>query len=260
MSEPIRSLIVDDEELARELLRSMLDEHTSVEVVAEYADGESALRGIRQHDPDLVFLDVQMPVMTGIEMLQHMDPEEIPAVIFVTAYDQFALRAFEVNAVDYLLKPFDEERLDEAVSRMNQRKAGELARQTERVLSLLGDMAPGLGSPALQRIAVKQGEKTLLRHVDSIEWLEAEGKYVRLHMVGGDTDLIRETMINLSEGLNPSRFYRVSRSAIINMDHVKEIHTWFHGDLAIIMSSGDQVNTTRAYRDAIKKVLDNRSG
>lgn len=259
MSEGIRSIIVEDELLARELLRSMLEEHSAIEVIAEFGDGESALVGIREHQPDLVFLDVQMPVMSGLEVVQNLHRDEIPAIIFVTAYDQFALQAFEVNAVDYLLKPFDEERLEEAVGRMQRRRASEAVQQTERVLALLGEMGPRLATRTLRRIAVKHGGKTLLRQVESVEWLEAEGKYVRLHLVGGGTNLIRETMTGLAESLDTDRFFRVSRSAIINIDHVREIQPWFNGELAIILNSGDQVNTTRAYRDSIKSVLENRS-
>ena len=255
----IRSLIADDEPLARELLRSMLEEEPDIEVIGEAGDGEAALAAIRELDPDLVFLDIQMPVMTGVELLGELDSDEIPSIIFVTAYDQFALKAFEVNAVDYLLKPFDQDRLSEAIDRVRRRRAGERSRQTERILSLLGDMAPRLtGGSGLRRIAVPRGEKTVLRPVEDIEWLEADGKYVRLHLTSGETDLIRETMTALADALDPDRFYRVSRSAIINIDHVKELHPWFHGDLAIMMRSGAQVNTTRAYRDAIKSVLDNR--
>lgn len=258
MSEPIRALIVDDEPLARELLASMLEDEADIRVVGERGDGRSALAAIRETEPDLVFLDVEMPGMTGIEMLQELDPELYPAIIFVTAYDQFALKAFEVNAVDYLLKPFDEERLGEALERLRRRRAGERSRQTDRILSLLDDLAPRVGETGLRRIAVKRGEKTLLRRVERIEWLEAEGKYVRIHMADGETDLIRETMAALEENLPAGSFYRVSRSAIVNLDHVREIHPWTHGDLTLVMNGGASINTTRSYRDGIKRVLDNR--
>ena len=258
----LRSIIVDDEPLARKLLRSMLTEHEDIEIIAEFGDGEEAVEGIRREGPDLVFLDVQMPRKTGIDVLRDLGRERDTEVVFVTAYDQYALHAFEANAVDYLLKPFDDERLAETLDRVRARVrasrhggAGAADRDpyADRIAALIRDL--GDRRDYLERIAVKRGEKIFLQPVDDIERFESEGKYVRI-FAGDQKFMIRETMIQLDELLDPRKFIRVSRADIINIAFIREIEPWFRGDYVITLKSGHTVNTTRAYRDALKKLID----
>jgi two-component system LytT family response regulator len=253
MSERLRCAIVDDEPLARELLRGMLESYPDIEIVAECADGRSALRAIRHLRPDLVFLDVQMPKMDGFAMVQELDPDEVPEIVFVTAYDRYALRAFEVHALDYLLKPFDEERIDRAVTRAREQlKQSEDGQELTRVLALLEDLGARDRYP--ERIAIRRSDRTILQPVADIEWLEADGKHVKIH-VGETAYSIREAMARLERQLDPRKFLRVSRSAIVNVDRVREIQPWFHGDHVVVLQNGDQVTTTRTYRSAINRVL-----
>lgn len=253
MAAPLRSMIIDDEPLARKLLRSMLDEYPDVEVVGEYSDGGEVLEALAEERPDLLFLDIQMPVRTGIEVLQTLGREHAPAVIFVTAYNQYALDAFEVNAVDYLLKPFDEERLKEAVDRARRRiSTAEVGEHSDRIVALLERL--DRRNHPLEHIVVKRGEKMFLQPTDEIAWFEADGKYIRIH-TGGRQDVIRETMTQLERELDPRRFLRVSRSAIVNIHFIKEIQPWFKGDLVITLQDGSQVSTTRTYRDALKRLI-----
>ncbi|HEX7243775.1 MAG TPA: response regulator, partial [Longimicrobiaceae bacterium] len=205
----LRTVIVDDEPPARELLADMLAAHPDVEVVAEYGSGTEAVRGVAEHRPDLVFLDVQMPGRTGLEVAAEIGPEQMPAVVFVTAYDQYAVRAFEVHAVDYLLKPFAPERLASALDRVRaqrSRDGGEESRRvTEAVEMLLARERD------TRRLAIRVGERTYLRRVEDVEWVEADAKFVRIH-VGGTSYSMRETMKSMEERLDPVRFLRVSRS------------------------------------------------
>ena len=254
MSTTYTSIIVDDEPLARKLLRSMLDDYPDVEVVEEYGDGEEAVIGIRRQEPDLVFLDVQMPKKTGLDVLRELGRDRESEIIFVTAYDQYALKAFEANAVDYLLKPFDEERLAEALERARARlRKPQRDAYADRLASLLEDL--GGRTDYVDRIAVKRGEKIFLQPVDQIELFESEGKYVRI-FAGDERYMIRETMIQLDEILDPRQFKRISRSAIINIDFIREIQPWFRGDYVVTLRSGRNVNTTKSYRDALKKLID----
>ena len=256
----IRALIVDDEPLARELLRSMLAEHDDIEVVGECGDGASAVRAVLADRPDLLFLDIQMPERDGFEVLQALGAGRMPAVIFVTAYDQYAIRAFEVHALDYLLKPFDDERLERAVARAREQLAvrpassaangdGEEAR---RILDLLERLQSR--PKHVERLPIKVNDRVFLQPVREIEWLEAAGKHVHVH-VGRAAHTIRETMQQLERQLDPERFLRVSRSAIVNVDRIREIQPWFHGDYVLIMTSGAQVTSTRGYRQVIARLL-----
>jgi two-component system LytT family response regulator len=254
VSEPIRCVVVDDEPLARELLRGMLEAHSDVEVVAECTEGRDALRAIQRFRPDLVFLDVQMPKMDGFDLIQELDPHSMPEIVFVTAYDRYALRAFEIHALDYLLKPFDEERLDRALERARTRaRRAEGSQDLSRILALLEDIGARDRYP--DRIAIRRSDRTLLQPVTEIDWLEADGKHVRVH-VGDKSYAIREAMTRVQRMLDPRKFLRVSRSAIVNADRIREIQPWFHGDHVIVLENGDQVTTTRTYRSAITHLLD----
>jgi len=250
----LRCLIVDDEPLARELLRGMLEPYPDVEVVGESDDGRTALRSIRRLEPNLLFLDVEMPKMNGFDLIQDLDPDSMPAIVFVTAYDRYALRAFEVHALDYLLKPFDEERLDRALKRVREHlERGDRGDELSRVLALLEDL--GARDRYADRLPLRRSDRTILQPVSDIDWLEADGKHVKVH-VGGKAFSIREAISRIERQLDPRKFLRVSRSAIVNVDRIREVQPWFHGDHVVVLQSGEQVTTTRTYRPNVNRLLD----
>jgi two-component system LytT family response regulator len=250
---PLRSIIVDDEPAARELLAELLAKHESVELIGSYGDPSEALEHILRDHPDILFLDVHMPRLNGFELLDALGDDVPPAVVFTTAYDEHALAAFDVSAADYLLKPFDEHRLDRAIARAEQRVG----------VSPLPDAVPG--DAALVRalrerdmfariIPVRVNERIVLQRVDEISWFEADGKYIRIH-VGPDTHLIRHTMQRLEQRLDPRRFLRVSRFAIVNIDHVRHIEPWSHGDYVLSMRGGGSVVSTQGYRASLRQLV-----
>ena len=252
----IRTLIVDDEPLARELLRGMLAAESDISVVGELDDGRQAVDGICQLRPDLVFLDIQMPEQNGFEVIEALDPTALPAIIFVTAYDKYAVRAFEVHALDYLLKPFDEERLSAALRHARERLARPDRMDTgPRILAMLEQMTAG--SRYRDHLVIRGDGRAFLQPVREIEWIEASGKHVHIH-AGGEPRSMRATMIDLEQKLNPRRFLRVSRSAIVNVDRIREIAPWFNGEFLVTLKSGAQVPSTRGYRQTLVDLLDRR--
>lgn len=244
----MRVLIVDDEPLARERLRTLLAAEPDVETVGECADGPSAIAAIRQLAPDLVFLDVQMPGVDGFGVIGSL--ETPPAVIFVTAFDQFAIKAFEVCALDYLLKPFDRERFSKALARgrieCTRRSGSDL---DTRIRSLLEEWQARKKYP--DRIVVRSGGRVLFLRVDELDWVEAAGNYVRLH-AGGEEYLHRESMSRMESTLDPEKFARIHRSTIVNVERVKELHPLFRGDFAVILRNGKQLILGKAYRTRLK--------
>lgn len=249
----LRGLIIDDEPFARELLAEMLQSHPDIHVAGEFGSGTQALEAIRSHRPDIIFLDVQMPGLDGFELLQALGTDEVPEVIFVTAYDYYALRAFEVHALDYLLKPFDEERLGRALARARVHlRRPDRQLHSRQIVALLEQLSAR--AKYASRLVIKKGQRTFLQPVEEIDWLEADGKYVKVH-VGEKHHSIRERMKQLEELLDPEHFLRISRSAIVNLDRIREIQPWFHGDLVVIMKTGAEVISTRGYRDALKALV-----
>jgi two-component system LytT family response regulator len=252
----IRTLVVDDEPLARERLRKLLEQEPDIEVVGECADGTEAVAAVKQHAPDLIFLDVQMPELDGFGVVAQLEGEAMPAIIFVTAYDRFALKAFDVHALDYLLKPFDRERFQKAMNRarklLAQRQTGELSRHLS---SLLTDLKTEKAEPKyLDRLAVKTEGRVLFFKTDEIDWIEAADNYVSIH-VGSDEHLHRETMSSLETKLSPSRFLRISRSTIVNVERIKEMQPMFHGDYVVILKNGTRLSLSRNYRDKLNHLL-----
>ena len=249
----IRTLIVDDEPLARERIRTLLVDEFEVEIVGECANGREALAAIQKGKPDLLFLDVQMPELDGFGLLEKIDTERMPAIIFVTAYDQYALRAFEVHALDYLLKPFDRERFHKAVRRallqIQQSANGDL---NQKLLALLEDLHNG--KKWLERLVLKSGGRVFFIKVDELDWIEAAGNYVRLH-VERESHLLRETIKNLETQLDPNKFLRISRSTIVRIDRIKELQPWFRGEYAIILQDGTQLTSSRGGRDRLDALL-----
>ncbi len=251
----IKTIIVDDEPLAREKLRGFLEKESDVEIIGECRDGREALEAIESEKPDLVFLDVQMPEMDGFEVLENLDPEALPTVIFVTAYDQYAIKAFDVHAVDYLLKPFDRERLGKAMERARseheRRQAGDARRQ---LLALLQDVETRREKyPA--RLVIKTSGRVVFLKVDEIDWVDAAGNYVRVH-AGAESHMLRETMGRLEERLDPERFLRIHRSTIVNVEGIRELQQQFHGDYLVVLKNGQRLTLSRSYRDRIQELLD----
>ena len=249
----IRALIVDDEPLARERIRDILETDSEIEIIGECASGEEAIEAIERQTPDLVFLDVEMPGKDGFAVLEELGPERIPAIIFVTAYDQYAVRAFEVYALDYLLKPFDQERFEKALLRAKSHIQNEKSENiTERILSALEEIK---SKPVhLERLVIKMNGHVFFVKTDDIDWLEAEGNYVRLH-AGKESYLLRDTISALEGQLDPKRFVRVHRSAIVNVDRIQELQAWFHGEYRIILREGVQLTLSRSYREKLHELL-----
>ncbi len=243
----IRTLIVDDEPLARERVRGMLAQEPDIEILGEAGSGSEAVAAIRKHEPDLVFLDVQMPGMDGFEVLRELGKERLPLVIFVTAYDQHALKAFEVHALDYILKPFKQARFAETIARarsmLAQKQAGAISKG---LLDLLGQTKPE--KERLARIAVRDGEKVVFVKTALIEYVEAAGNYVVLH-AGKENHVVRETLTALEEQLDPKQFVRISRSTLVNVDQIKELQPMFKGEHVVVLQNGKQLTMTRGVRE-----------
>jgi two-component system LytT family response regulator len=253
MQAKIRTLIVDDEPLARERLRRLLDDQPDVEVIGECQDGNEALETIRRQRPDLVFLDVQMPELDGFGLLQALGSESLPALIFVTAHDRFALRAFEVHALDYLLKPFDTERFEAALARARQWLArGRTGDLDQRLAALLADLRDA--PKPLDRLAVKSGGRVVLVRIEEVDWIEAADNYVNLH-VGTVSHLLRETMNSLEQRLPASQFLRISRSTMVQLDRIRELQPLFHGEYAVILRDGTRLTLSRSYRDKLDRLM-----
>lgn len=248
----IRVLIVDDEPIARRGIRQQLRGETDLEVIGECGDGAAAIDAITELAPDLVFLDIQMPEVGGFDVVEAIGVARMPAVVFVTAYDEHALRAFDVHAVDYVLKPIDRHRFRTAVERARRRLAdapGQLGSQLDRrIAAALGE----LGRPAhdyAKRLAIKGDGRVILVDVDEVDRLEAAGNYVEVHS-GARHHLVRETMASLEARLDPARFVRVSRSSIVNADRVRELQPMFNGDFVVVLRDGTKVAGSRRYRAA----------
>ena len=242
----LRTLIVDDEPLARRRLTRLLKTEDDVVVVGECGDGESAVRALARLTPDLVLLDVRLPGMDGLGVLDAIGAERRPVVVFVTAYDRYAVGAFEREAVDYLLKPVDGERLRAAVARarrrLRRRGPGELARG-------LNALRNGDGAPIERLLVMTRGRGVFIRTAE-IEWIEAAGNAVRLH-VGGAAHRVRGPLTRLLQRLDRDRFRRISRSSVVNVDRVKEIQPWFHGDGIVVLESGRRLRLSRRYRSEL---------
>ncbi|HET6891204.1 MAG TPA: LytTR family DNA-binding domain-containing protein [Pyrinomonadaceae bacterium] len=251
----LRTLIVDDEPLAREGVRMLLKHDPEVSAIHECADGQAAVNAIIEMKPDLVFLDVQMPEMDGFEVIEKVGVDRMPNTIFVTAYDRYALRAFEVYALDYLLKPYTNERFFRAVQRAKaQIKTGHENNLNGQLSALLDHLR--VGEDHLERLVVKSAGRISYVNVEEIEWIEAADIYVRLH-VGHEAHLVRGTMSGLEGKLDPRKFLRIHRSTIVNLSHVKELQPLFHGEYKVTLKNGTQLTSGRSYRDKLQPLLEN---
>jgi two-component system, LytTR family, response regulator len=246
-----RVLIVDDEPLARERLRMLLQDESGIDVVGEAGDAATAAESIATLSPDLVFLDVQMPGATGFDVISAVGADKMPMVIFVTAYDRYALRAFEVHALDYLLKPFDRDRFRHALGRarrqLDGRSSGDLER---RLLAIVNDLKPSHGR--VDRFVVKGDGRVFFVRADEIDWIEAAGNYVKLH-VGNDTHLFRETMNAVEARLDADTFFRIHRSHIVNIERIRELQPWFNGEYVVFLKNGTRLTLSRGYREKLQE-------
>lgn len=240
----MKVIIIDDELPARKKIRTFLADEPKIEIIGEASNGLEAVKLIEELRPDLIFLDIQMPGLTGFQVLQALDKAIMPSVIFTTAYDEYAVKAFEVNALDYLLKPFDEERFQKALERVN--KQNTQNNQYNQLTNLLLELKKQPNY--LQRLLIKTAGKIIFIKTDEIDWIEAEEKYVQIH-VGKDKYLYRETMNTLEQQLNPENFTRIHRSYIVRIDFIKELVPWSHADYLLILQDKTELNLGRNYRD-----------
>jgi two-component system LytT family response regulator len=256
----LKCLIVDDVELARDKLRRYLADQSGVTVVGEAASGAEAVERIRDLAPDVVFLDVEMPEMDGFDVLAALEGEKLPAVVFVTAYGHYAVRAFDVHAADYLLKPVERDRLLQALDRVRAALAEAAGAGDEsidaKLRKLIGELKPAERYPA--RLLIKDVGRTRVVTVRDIEWVEAAGNYVALHC-GKETHIMRETMTDLERRLDPARFARIHRSAIVNVEQILELTPLFNGDQSVKLKTGAELTLSRTYRDKVLPMLGERS-
>lgn len=259
----LRVVVADDEPLARRRLRSLLRRHPEVEVVAEAASGPDAVEAVREHRPDVLFLDVQMPGMTGVEVMERLGPRAVPAVVFVTAYDEHAVRAFEHHALDYLLKPVDDGRFDRTLARVRERLAERRASAvSDHLLRLLAEREPAAPSPAaapgsaryLSRVVLKSTGKINFVEVAEIDWIEADGDYLKLHTPKG-AHLLRSTMAQMERQLDPSDFVRIHRSTMVRLGRVRELQPYFHGEYVVLLHDGTRLKLSRSYREQLQAAL-----
>lgn len=255
----ITALVVDDEPLARRAIVRLLGEDPAIELVGEYGDGRSALEAIRAQSPDLVFLDIQMPAMNGMDVVAAIGATRMPATVFVTAFEQYAVRAFEANAVDYLVKPFSRDRFLQTLQRVKTRLSTTTAttqgaNAIEQVLEALRRR-----DGYLSRLPVRGGDEVTFVDVDDIVWIKADGNKVQLHTADRVHE-VRETMSTLAERLDPNHFARVHRSAIINVRRVQTIHPWFNGYHVVTMDTGQKLRMSRYQHETFLRLVSTRGG
>jgi two-component system LytT family response regulator len=247
----IRVLIVDDETWARRRITTLLKGESDIDVVGECSDGADAICKISELSPDVVFLDVQMPDVSGFEVVEAVGSDRMPLVVFATAYEKYAVQAFDAHALDYLLKPFDEERFCKALNRARRDLQQErTSRQT--LISLLDRLREGY----LQRLVVKSGVRIVFLKAAEIDWFEAAGNYVVIH-VGRETHLLRTTMNVLEPKLDPQQFVRIQRSAIVNLDRIKALHPWKGGEQILVLKDGTELTLGRTFRKNLERLLHN---
>jgi len=265
----LKALIVDDEELARRGLEIRLEKFADIEICGQSRNGREALQAVREQSPDLMFLDIQMPGMDGFEVLRRLSGREMPAIIFVTAYDEFALQAFDANALDYLLKPINDERLAEAVERARKARHEELANeQRNKLLKFVCELtgreltletalaeAAGDGQSFPERIAIRDGKETNCVDVKAIDWVDAAGDYMCVH-ANGDTYVLRGTMKRLEKLLNPDTFVRVHRSAIVNRHRVRSMRAHRNGEYFLTLDGETKLKLSRKYKENLERLVD----
>lgn len=256
--EKIRAIIVDDEKPARRRLLELLEKQPEIAIAAECSNGADAVRKIRALQPELLLLDIQMPGLDGFGVVEEIGAAQMPATIFVTAYDRYALKAFEVNALDYLLKPFSDERFERSLARvLSFVRSSRREELSHRILSLLGQIQPiqpqNAGAP-LDRLMIKDGGRVLFLRVDEIDWIEAAGVYVQVH-AAGKIWLHRISLGELEARLDARRFLRIHRSTIVNLQRIRELHPHSHGDFLVALHDGTELKLSRGYRQKVEASL-----
>jgi len=256
-----RAVVVDDEALGRRGVVSRLERSAQVEIVAQCANGREAIKALRTLRPDLLFLDIQMPGLSGFDVLEALPEGDRPHVIFVTAHDRYAVKAFEVRALDYVLKPIDDERFTETLGRaleaLAKKRDGEVGRRVASLVSEMLSRGDARRAPPADRYVVRSGGKlTPVRHAE-IDWVEAEGDYIRLH-AGPKSWLTRETMASAEENLGSRQFLRIHRSAIVNLDRIQELRSLENGDYSVLLRDGTELRLSRTYRDAVDRLTQRR--
>ncbi len=257
----IKVLIIDDENLAREKIRTFLEKEEDIEILDECKNSAEALISIRNKKPDLIFLDIKMPGMNAFEMLDNLNQSELPAIIFTTAFDKFALKAFEVHALDYLLKPFDKERFSKTLDRSRKQLNSKATEEkSKNILDALNDLKEQKASKMenetdyLERITIKTNGRIYFIKITEIEWLEASGNYIKIFS-SGSSHLIRDTLSAFEKKLDPKIFLRIQRSVIININFIKELKIWFHNEYNVYMKNGTKFTSGRTYKNSIEKIL-----
>lgn len=254
MNDRIRAVIVDDEPLAREGVRLHLERDPGVDVVGEAGSGEEAVSLIESLRPDLLFLDVQMPGLDGFGVLDAVGPAQMPVTVFITAHDRFAVDAFDAHAIDYVLKPFDNDRFGRALTRARTQIADRRRmKMDDRLGSLLEELRTR--NQYLERVVVRAGGRLVILRTSELEWIEAASNYVRLHAAGGRDYLLRETMTGLESRLDPGEFVRIHRSTMVRIDRIRELEPLFQGDYIIILTDGTRLTSSRGYRDRLHELL-----
>jgi two-component system, LytTR family, response regulator len=254
MLQTIRTVVADDEALARQKLRILLDSEPGILIVAECKNGKETLAAVQAYKPDLLMLDVQMPDADGFEVLKRVKAEQMPIVVFTTAYDHYAIKAFEAHALDYLLKPFDQERLHDALERARMELLkGRDPDLTKRLLALLADAKPQ--PQAEQRLVIKAGGRVVFLDVDEIEWIEAAANYVRLH-AGKESYLLRGSIGRLAERLDAAQFVRIHRSTIVNIRKIRELQPCNSGEFMVVLRNGKELSGSRGYRSLLQNLIE----
>lgn len=249
----IRTLIVDDEPLSCSRLRRLLQEDSEIEIVGECTNGKAAVEAIKKHNPDLLFLDVQMPGLNGFQVLQSLKGVRLPTVVFVTAYDQYALQAFEYFPVDYLLKPFDRARFESALRHAKDHIARGVGLELTQLLRKMQEK-PSF----LQRLVIRSGDRIFFLKTSEVEWIEADGNYSKVH-AGSESYSIKKSLLALESSLDPHRFFRINRRTLVSLDHIRELQQLFHGDYVVILNNGTQLTLSRRYRSRAEEIFSHRS-
>jgi two-component system, LytTR family, response regulator len=252
----LRALVVDDEPLARARMRTLLGDHPEVIIVGECGNGADAIVAIEEHTPDLVFLDIQMPELDGFGVIEAVGPERMPLVIFVTAYDEYAVQAFEVHALDYLLKPVERERFAAALERARVRLAAPRGTDSGGARQQLQMLLDSFGSRQRRdvRLAIKVDGRLIFLRTADIDWIEAIDNHAKIHL-GAETHVVRDTLTRLENRLPKSRFLRIHRSIIVNTERVRELQPWFQGDYVVILHDGTRHTSGRSYRQRLQAFI-----
>jgi len=255
MSNKIRVLVVDDEPLARRGIRQLLDSETDFEIVGECKNGREAVSALEKLSPELIFLDIQMPLLDGFSFIEKVGAQNLPEIVFVTAYDEYAIRAFEINALDYLLKPVDPERFQKTLERVREQIKNKQPRQMEQKLAaLLENLKLPESEKYLERIAIKENGRVTFLNIDEILWISSEGNYVGLH-TKGEMHLLRETMDAIERKLDSRKFLRLRRSTIVRIEQIKELYPLFNGEFEVVLKNGTRLASSRRYRKNLDALL-----